>query len=254
LALTIDPGDVDAVLFDMGGVFVLPQPPLAATALRVAGLHQLADAPDEAHHRAHYVAMRAHDEDRPDDADIGRHYLEAYLRSLGVEPAELDTVLAAIDADWERPSDERWIWAQPEQVTALVEIAETRPVAIVSNCDGTAEVILARTEICQVGPGPGVGVAAIVDSHVVGVAKPDPAIFRVALDAVGTDPARTVFVGDSRRFDVDGARAAGLHPVQLDPYDLYAGEPHDRIRSLADLARHLGRGAHVAATAGRPGP
>jgi putative hydrolase of the HAD superfamily len=116
-------------------------------------------------------------------------------------------------------------------------------VAIVSNCDGSAVTILEGGGICQVGDGAGAVVAAIVDSEVVGVAKPDPAIFRHALDAVGTAPERTLHVGDSRRYDVEGARAAGLHPVHLDPYDLYGEDEHDRIRTLDDLVEHLVGGA-----------
>jgi putative hydrolase of the HAD superfamily len=112
-------------------------------------------------------------------------------------------------------------------------------VAIVSNCDGTAARILRVAAICQVGPGPGVAVETIVDSAVLGAAKPDPLIFHEALAATATTPERTVFVGDSHRFDVEGARQAGLHPVQLDPFDLYADHEHDRIASLSELADHL---------------
>jgi FMN phosphatase YigB (HAD superfamily) len=151
----------------------------------------------------------------------------------------VESLAEEVRPSWETPADTRWVWRQDEQVAALEAIATHRPVAIVSNCDGTATSILASTEVCQVGPGPGVEVAAIVDSAIVGVAKPDPAIFESALAATRSVPARTVFVGDSRRFDIDGARAAGLQPVQLDPYGLYAGEPQDRVASLGELARHL---------------
>jgi putative hydrolase of the HAD superfamily len=55
-------------------------------------------------------------------------------------------------------------------------------------------------------------------------------------------PSRTVLhVGDSLRFDVAGALAAGLQPVHLDPYGFCpapVGHPH--IRALAELAGMLG--------------
>jgi putative hydrolase of the HAD superfamily len=94
--------------------------------------------------------------------------------------------------------------------------------------------------VCQVGPGPGVEVRIVVDSHIVGVRKPDAAIFTPALEAVGAAPDRVIYVGDTVKNDVAGARAAGLHPVHLDPYDLYPGAEHDRIRGLAELVEHLG--------------
>jgi putative hydrolase of the HAD superfamily len=87
----------------------------------------------------------------------------------------------------------------------------------------------------------------VVDSAVVGVAKPDPAIFGIALDALGVPASRTVlYVGDSLRYDVAGAVAAGLQPVHLDPYGLCplpSGHPH--VRSLAELARTLERSGPV---------
>ena len=94
-------------------------------------------------------------------------------------------------------------------------------------------------DLCQVGPGALTEVAAIVDSSVEGVAKPDPRIFQPALDALGTDPSRTLYVGDTVHADVHGADAAGMPVVQLDPYDLHADWGHWRLPDLAALLDHL---------------
>ena len=70
----------------------------------------------------------------------------------------------------------------------------------------------------------------------VGVAKPDPHIFDFALpyfDVIERD--RIAYVGDSVTMDVGGARAAGLHPILLDPHDDHVGADFDRIGSLLDL-------------------
>lgn len=240
MGITIESDRVDAVLFDMGGIFVLPEPAIARSALRAVHLHEQAAADDESFRRAHFAAMRAHDEDRPDDADIGRHYLSAYFGALGVLGADLEAALEAVQPAWDTPASQRWIWRQDEAASALEHLAaHGTALAIVSNCDGTAAEILEIASVCQVGPGAGTPVAVIVDSAVVGSSKPDPAIFQPALTALGVDPDRVVYVGDSLRFDVGGALAAGLHPVQLDPYDLYEGLAHDRIRSLLELVDHL---------------
>ena len=51
----------------------------------------------------------------------------------------------------------------------------------------------------------------IIVSEEVGYAKPDPRIFRDALDAMGIgQPERVMFVGDNPRTDIDGARRAGM--------------------------------------------
>lgn len=61
------------------------------------------------------------------------------------------------------------------------------------------------------------GFAPLVDfmvvSEAVGAAKPDPRIFRVALERAGALPEETVMVGDSWWSDVVGARGVGIRPV-----------------------------------------
>ena len=47
------------------------------------------------------------------------------------------------------------------------------------------------------------------------------------------------YVGDSVVNDIGGARAAGLHPIQLDPYDDQAGAAHARVTSLHELLAHF---------------
>jgi putative hydrolase of the HAD superfamily len=102
--------------------------------------------------------------------------------------------------------------------------------------------VLAGLGVCQVGPGDGVEIAVVVDSAVVGIEKPDPRIFSFALQVIDVPAERTLYVGDTVRNDVLGARAAGLHPLQLDPFDLHANaeavhdlEPWDRIASLNEV-------------------
>jgi putative hydrolase of the HAD superfamily len=80
-------------------------------------------------------------------------------------------------------------------------------------------------------------VRCIVDSDVVGIAKPDPRIFDFALPHfAGIEKSRIAYVGDSVVMDVGGAQAAGLTPVLVDPYD-DAADLVDcrRIRSLEEL-------------------
>ena len=50
----------------------------------------------------------------------------------------------------------------------------------------------------------------IVLSSAVGVKKPDPRIFRLALRRIGARPAEAVFVGDDFHVDIEGARRTGM--------------------------------------------
>jgi FMN phosphatase YigB (HAD superfamily) len=90
--------------------------------------------------------------------------------------------------------------------------------------------------VLQVGPGMGVEVACVIDSGEVGVSKPDPHIFRIALDAIGVEPHDTWYLGDMPGIDVVGARAAGLRPFVMDPYGLHEGADYERVGSVAELA------------------
>jgi putative hydrolase of the HAD superfamily len=75
------------------------------------------------------------------------------------------------------------------------------------------------------------GVATSAD---VGAVKPDPAVFRRALELAGVPASQAVHVGDSLENDVAGARAAGIRPLLL----ARSGDPPagvEALRSLADL-------------------
>jgi putative hydrolase of the HAD superfamily len=83
------------------------------------------------------------------------------------------------------------------------------------------------------------GLSSLVDTVVisaeVGIAKPDPAIFAFALEAVGVEPARALYVGDQPRVDGEGAAAAGIPFVLFDPHGEAAGWPGRRIDGLEEL-------------------
>jgi putative hydrolase of the HAD superfamily len=103
------------------------------------------------------------------------------------------------------------------------------------------EQLLLEHRICGLDGEEMARVAVVIDSHVVGVEKPDPHIFSFALTALGVPPERCVFIGDSVHFDVEGARNAGIKGFHLDPFGLCADEDHEHVTSLSDFAaRALG--------------
>jgi putative hydrolase of the HAD superfamily len=110
--------------------------------------------------------------------------------------------------------------------------------AVVSNAWGTIAEWLEQHGVCSVTDDELPRVGAVIDSHLVGIEKPDPRIFQLALDAIDVVPERSLYVGDTVRFDVNGALAAGLQPVHVDPYQFCDG-PHSHIASLAELTDWL---------------
>ncbi len=76
-------------------------------------------------------------------------------------------------------------------------------------------------------------VDALITSESVGVLKPDPAIYHVALERLGATPAETVMVGDNWVADVVGALAVGIRPVWLNRHG--AARPLAQVPELASL-------------------
>lgn len=203
----------DAVLFDAGGVFVIPDPAVLAPTLAYYG------ATDDhgAYHRAHYGAMAAKSRAKVGEDDWS-HYNRRYVELVGVGPDDLDAATLVLER-----TRHAHLWRAPVPGSAEVLHELNRretPIGVVSNASGQIAEILSRSGICQVGPGPSAQVRCIVDSHLVGVAKPDPVIFDHALiHFPGIERDRIAYVGDSVVMDVGGASAAGLVPVLIDPHD-----------------------------------
>jgi putative hydrolase of the HAD superfamily len=227
---TFRPDAVDAAVFDIGGVFTYPD--YAPVESRLTELSVDPPSDLDAYRRAHHAGVRAlSDSGRPTDeaaVDFWNLYDRAYGTSLGVPDPLIDSLRIAMRATWG--------WVHQPNVAAFHRLATTGlPLAIVSNNDGTAPEQMRDYGVCQVGPGPLPSVAAIVDSTLEGVAKPDPAIFKPALDALGIEPSRVLYVGDTVHADVAGAGAAGMQVVQLDPFGHHTDHDHARMTDLDQL-------------------
>lgn len=75
----------------------------------------------------------------------------------------------------------------------------------------------------------------LIVSEEAGVAKPDPAIFRLALAQLGAAPEQALYVGDSLEFDLPGAAAAGMPFIWMNPRAEVL--PADLPRPLAEITR-----------------
>ncbi len=123
---------------------------------------------------------------------------------------------------------------------ALAEIrAKGWALGIVSNSEGRLLDILGEVGVADL-------FDVVIDSGIVGVAKPDPRIFQLALEALGSSAERAIYAGDVPEVDVAGAQAAGMRAVlidSLDHYPHYAASP--RYRCTVDLIRALLIGAET---------
>lgn len=219
--------EITHLLFDAGNTLVYVNMEVVADALRGEGLR--AEPADlwRAEHRARRVV---------DDPGIIRGstdrtrwalYFAAILREWGLcDPGRIRRVLRKLEVRHARAN--LWEVVPPEVPPALDRLRRRFRLAVISNSNGTV-----RRKLGQVGLLPYFDL--VVDSHEEGIEKPDPRIFRLALERLRAAPSRAVHVGDFYHIDVAGARAAGVRPVLLDPGDAHGDKPVRRIRDLGEL-------------------
>jgi putative hydrolase of the HAD superfamily len=171
-------------------------------------------------------------------------YLRTILAGLPGQDGDLDAAVAAMEAELRANVTTQRLWSNvlpgvPEALDALRGDGLT--LVAVSNSDGTVEQGLRDTGLRPY-------FDAVVDSAVVGFEKPDPRIFRHALERVDARPERTVHVGDLYAADVVGARAAGLHALLLDPFGDWTDVDCDVVTDVGAVAAWI----RDAARDGRP--
>jgi putative hydrolase of the HAD superfamily len=198
-----DPGTVLSAAFERAGV-----DPLFPVEAYYDRFHEFADGAadmDELRERC-FVALAR---ERGHDPGIGRAVAEAF--SAERDPAAVDPLPGAREA--------------------VAGLGERYPLGLVTNGLREAQ----RTKLRAVGLDDAFGVevfAAESDR----AAKPDPAPFRHACEALGVSPGEAIHVGDSPVADVGGATAAGLRSVLVAGSPAPSGpEPTYRVASPREL-------------------
>jgi putative hydrolase of the HAD superfamily len=110
------------------------------------------------------------------------------------------------DRAWRAADEPALLWDEPTPgaVACLERLRDAGVrVGVVSNSDGRIGEALARAGLSPL-------LDCVVDSGVVGVEKPDPAIFVHALQSLGLAAGSTWYLGDTVQYDAVGAEAAGL--------------------------------------------
>jgi putative hydrolase of the HAD superfamily len=221
--------DVDALLFDFGGTLDADGVPWKDRFYRLFR-DEAADLSAAAFDRLYYDSDDAI-VDRRDSAASYTTTVHELARALAREvgmPGAATRVAERFLEDARAKIS--------ENLCILRRLSRRYRIGVVSNFYGNLDAALRETGLDEV-------VEAAADSSLVGVTKPDGAIFRYTLDALGVAPARALMVGDSTRRDVEGARRLGM-PYRLllradrleAPADV---DPACVIRSLAQLEETL---------------
>jgi putative hydrolase of the HAD superfamily len=214
-----------AILFDLGGTLDGPGVPWVerfAAAYRAAGIDLPPDRINEAVGFGTRQAYRT-----PQVAGFGLRQTVTFhvtnqFAHLGIENARAaDAIGARFVTETEQAlADSRALLARWGRRFAL---------GVVSNFYGNAARILDAAQLAPL-------LGAIIDSSVVGVSKPDPRIFELALDRLHVRAADALFVGDSLSQDITPARTAGLRTAWLHGAHTASPDAADvLLRSLSDL-------------------
>lgn len=147
------------------------------------------------------------------EAGVRRLFVDLYrealgrLPSLAGNPARIPALAGAIYDDY---LDTRHWTAYPDVLPTLSALREAGlTMGVVSDWGHGLEALLLELEL-------GDFFSFLVVSSRLGVTKPDPHVFDMALRRIDVDAAHAVYVGDTYVKDVLGARAAGITPVLLD--------------------------------------
>jgi putative hydrolase of the HAD superfamily len=221
------------LLFDIGSTLVFPDWRRVSDELAREGLDITPDRLAAREPHARLVLDSEAFVARTDDAGRWSEYFDGIVRECGAAgfPAAALQRLRAFN-------DVHNLWGHvPPGVPALLaELRGRCRLGAVSNANGTVQ-----RKLTELGLAPAFEV--IVDSHVEGVEKPDPRLFRIALQRMGVRAQDAAYVGDLYHVDVVGARAAGLRPILLDPCGLHADKDCERIARLEQLLDLVGPAA-----------
>ncbi len=233
---------LDAVLFDAGGTLVRLDFEWIAGMLGGLGV----PTSDEALRRGEVEGRRQYDAaaNGANGLPAGAAHpplgstapVEAYwggmLEAAGCPRELVGEGIARMHA---RQASDHFLWARAmEGARAALDAMPSLGlrIACVSNSDGRAEAHLVRFGVRE-------GLEFVIDSQLVGIEKPDPRIFKLALDRLGVEADRALYVGDIRSVDERGSHAAGMRFVLIDPYGTYAHPGNGSIASIAELPRYI---------------
>jgi HAD superfamily hydrolase (TIGR01509 family) len=224
---------IDTVFLDAGGVLCHPSWTRVADALLRHGAAVNAAALAAAEQKATYDIDKASVIGSTDDRARGWLYFNLVLHHAGVKQGEATDAALAELREYHR-HDNLWEHVESDVAPALAALkSRGLKLVVVSNANGRLRHLFDRVDLTK-------WFDHVLDSHEWGVEKPDPRLFKLALEQSRADPSRTVHVGDLYHVDVVGARQAGLRDAVLfDMAGLYDGVDCPRVGSLAGLVEWI---------------
>ncbi|NOT57810.1 MAG: HAD-IA family hydrolase [Deltaproteobacteria bacterium] len=179
------------ILFDAGGTLVYLDYAFLVRELRRAGIGtsvraiRLAEYAAKAEIDRRLLGAVADTAAAGTDETRRRPYFTVLLEQLGVEPTLATRLIEHFDAAHKQ--DNLWRKMLPSTPKVLSSLrAQGLTLGVISNADGRIGAILEKCGIAKL-------FDTVIDSHDVGVEKPDPRIFALALERIGVRPDQALF-------------------------------------------------------------
>jgi HAD superfamily hydrolase (TIGR01509 family) len=226
---------VRAIFLDAGYTLLFPQVERLSEDLQAAGfpvsteqLHQAERDGKKKLDEVLWPQIRKGRVPRTSNHVYWQYYLTALMENLETPAETRSAVLERVIAGFR--NIHTWSKVLPDTVPVLEKLkAAGYYLAVISNSDGSVESELRRA-------GLGEYLEFVIDSSVVGVEKPHPEIFQIALERSGIKPSEAVYVGDTYPTDIGGAKLAGLRGILIDRVGAYPDATCPRITSLSGLS------------------
>lgn len=216
---------VTAILFDAGQTFLYPDFPYLQKLLAEYGVATDVATLNQGAATAREKTFRYREVER------WQEYFTFWMQFVGAPEDKIPEILQRI---FERHKREHlWNWLDPTAPAVFAELKKLGyRLGLISNSDGSIAASIEKFGLTKF-------FECIIDSQVVGVEKPDPKIFEIALTQLNLVAARCVYVGDNYDRDVIGARGVGITPILLDPFEVVAEQDVVKIKTLEELIRIL---------------
>ena len=225
---------IEIVFFDAGETLLRPHPSfpdlLASVAAGEGYAFTAEEARDVQERLAPHLVELAHETgiDKPslNQDDSRRFWSHLYRRLLAELGIEDENLVAKMFATFSSPSSYKLF---DDVLPTLKEISDAGyRLGLISNFDEWLEEMLVELEVGHL-------FEVSIISGQVGIEKPDPKIYELALEGAGVTPNKAVHIGDSPVTDVEPSRSVGMTPVLLDRYNRYPNPEVARVESLSEL-------------------
>jgi 2-haloalkanoic acid dehalogenase type II len=229
--------ELDVILFDAGGTLIDSVPPRETVFSRILLSHGKKAEPER-------IASLLAKADGMFDSEFAKQggeneyalwskYDDFILDELGFR-GDRASLSKDLRAAWDEimPKVESWVsYPETESVLGILKRRDFK-LGVVSNATDLVRKVFDNLGLTKY-------FDFLVISDEVGVRKPSPKIFHIAMEMAGTSPGRSLFVGDKLATDVAGAKRVGMNAVLVDRVNAFPDARCLRERDLNFFRRYV---------------